>query len=141
VTSAYVGATWGTVVGLGNVGTVVVLSDVGGSGGGPCTLLVMIVSPSESTINLGGDASGMSGTWCGISSSDVGFAPWLWKGHPHDVWKELPNSKVAYRIADKVIQAKGDNKFLGSGGSIHCGIGNDFKFTENGIERKDQCFQ
>jgi hypothetical protein len=55
----------------------------------------------------------------------------------------VPNSKVAsadvqaYRIADKVIQAKGDNKFLGSGGSIHCGIGNDFKFTENGIERKD----
>jgi hypothetical protein len=43
----------------------------------------------------------------------------------------------AYRIADKVIQAKGNNKFLGSGGSIHCGIGNDFKFTENAIERKD----
>jgi hypothetical protein len=48
----------------------------------------------------------------------------------------VSNSKVAYRIADKVIQAKGDNKFLGSGGSIHCGIGNDFKFTEDGIERK-----
>jgi hypothetical protein len=63
---------------------------------------------------------------------------------PENVWKELPNSKVAsayvqaYRIADKVIQAKGDNKFLGSGGSIHCGIGNDFKFTANGIERKDK---
>jgi hypothetical protein len=37
-----------------------------------------------------------------------------------------------------VIQAKGNNKFLGSGGSIHCGIGNDFKFTENGIERIDK---
>jgi hypothetical protein len=66
----------------------------------------------------------------------------IWQ-NAEDVWKELPNSKVAsayvqaYRIADKVIQAKGDNKFLGSGGSIHCGIGNDFKFTENGIERKD----
>jgi hypothetical protein len=65
----------------------------------------------------------------------------IWQ-NAEDVWKELPNSKVAsayvqaYRIADKVIQAKGDNKFLGSGGSIHCGIGNDFKFTENGIERK-----
>jgi hypothetical protein len=59
VTSAYVGTTWGTVVGLGlgNVGTVVVLSNVGGSGGGPCTLLVMILSSSESTINLGGDWS------------------------------------------------------------------------------------
>jgi hypothetical protein len=56
---------------------------------------------------------------------------------------EPPNSKVAstyvhaYRIADKIIQAKGVNKFLGSGGSIHCGIGNDFKVTENSIERKD----
>jgi hypothetical protein len=44
----------------------------------------------------------------------------------------------AYRIADKVIQAKGNNKFLGSGESIHCGIGNDFKFTKNGIERIDK---
>jgi ABC-type branched-subunit amino acid transport system substrate-binding protein len=66
----------------------------------------------------------------------------IWQ-NARDVWKELPNSKVAsayvqaYRIADKVFQAKGDNKFLGSGGSIHCGIGNDFKFIENGIERKD----
>jgi hypothetical protein len=33
--------------------------------------------------------------------------------------------------------AKGDNKFLGSGGSIRCGIGNDFKETLNGIQRKD----
>jgi hypothetical protein len=44
----------------------------------------------------------------------------------------------AYQIAGKVIQAKDDNKFLGSGGSLHCGIGNDFKFTENGIERIDK---
>jgi hypothetical protein len=57
-----------------------------------------------------------------------------------DVWKELANSKVASayflasRIADKVIQAKGDHKFIGSGGSIHCGIGNHFEFTENSIE-------
>jgi hypothetical protein len=41
----------------------------------------------------------------------------IWQ-NAQDVWKELPNSKVAsayvqaYRIADKVIQAKGDNKFL-----------------------------
>ena len=44
----------------------------------------------------------------------------------------------AYRIAEKVIQADGDNNFLGSGGNIHCGIRNDFKSTENGIERKDK---
>jgi hypothetical protein len=67
----------------------------------------------------------------------------IWQ-NAEDVWKELQNSKVAsacvqvYRIADKVIQAKGDNKFLGSGGSIHCGIGNDFKFTANGVERIDK---
>jgi hypothetical protein len=67
----------------------------------------------------------------------------IWQ-NAQDVWKELPNSKVAsacaqaYRIAGKVIQANGDNKFLGSAGSIHCGIGNDFKFTENGIERIDK---
>jgi hypothetical protein len=44
----------------------------------------------------------------------------------------------AYRIADKVIEAKGDNTFLGAGGNIHCGIKNDFKETDNGIERKDK---
>jgi hypothetical protein len=66
----------------------------------------------------------------------------IWQ-NAQDVWKELPNAKVAsgyvhaYRIAAKVIQAEGDNKFLGSGGSIHCGIGKDFKETENGIKRKD----
>jgi hypothetical protein len=44
----------------------------------------------------------------------------------------------AYRIADIVIQAEGDNKFLGSGGSIHCGIRNDSNLQKNGIERKDK---
>jgi hypothetical protein len=39
----------------------------------------------------------------------------IWQ-NAQDVWKELPNSKVAsayvqgYRIVDKVIQAKSDNK-------------------------------
>jgi hypothetical protein len=67
----------------------------------------------------------------------------IWQ-NAQDVWKELPNCNVAsayvqaYRIADKVIQAKGDNKFLGSGGSIHCGIRNDLKKTANGIERIDK---
>jgi hypothetical protein len=42
----------------------------------------------------------------------------------------------AYRIADKVIGAKGDNAFLGSGGNIHCGIRKDFNFTANGLEPK-----
>jgi hypothetical protein len=67
----------------------------------------------------------------------------IWQ-NAQNVWNELPNSKVAsaylhaYWIAEKVIQAKGNNKFLGSGGSIHCGIGNDFKFTENGMQRIDK---
>jgi ABC-type branched-subunit amino acid transport system substrate-binding protein len=67
----------------------------------------------------------------------------IWQ-NAQDVWKELPNWKVASayvqadRIADKVIQAKGDKKFLGSGGSIHCGITNNFRPTENGFERFDK---
>jgi hypothetical protein len=68
----------------------------------------------------------------------------IWK-NAEDLCNKLPNAKVAasaygqaYRIANKVIQAKGDNKFLGSGSSIHCGIGNDFKFTANGVERIDK---
>jgi hypothetical protein len=79
----------------------------------------------------------------GVRRSPVLPEDEIWQ-NAQDVRKELPNSKVAssciqaYRIADKLIQAKGDNKFLGSGGSIHCGIGNDFKFTENGIERIDK---
>jgi hypothetical protein len=57
-----------------------------------------------------------------------------------DTWKQLPSSKVAsayvqaYRIADKVIQAKGNNKLLVSGGKHP----SHFKFTENGGERIDK---
>jgi hypothetical protein len=67
----------------------------------------------------------------------------IWQ-NAQDVWNKLPNSNVAsayvqaYRIADKVIQAKGDNKFLGAGGNIHCGIRKDFKSTANGLERFDK---
>ena len=54
------------------------------------------------------------------------------------VWNELPNYKIesayihAYRIANKVIQAKGDNSFIGSGGSIHCGVDADFEVSKEG---------
>ena len=61
------------------------------------------------------------------------------------VWNALPNSKIgsayvqAFRIADKVIKAKGDNKFLGSGGQgIHCGVRDDFKETAGGLARIDE---
>jgi hypothetical protein len=79
-----------------------------------------------------------------VTMRSITPAEFLGSENAEDVWKELPNSKVAsayvqaYRIADKVIQAKGDNEFLGSGGNIHCGIRNDFKFTANGLERKDK---
>jgi hypothetical protein len=59
------------------------------------------------------------------------------------VWKELPNCNIAsgyiqaYRIAKKVIEEKGDNKFLGFGG-IHTNVTTDFYKTDNGMARKDR---
>ena len=59
------------------------------------------------------------------------------------VWKELPNCNIAsgyiqaYRIAKKVIEEKGDNKFLGFG-SIHTNVTTDFYKTDNGMARKDR---
>ena len=49
----------------------------------------------------------------------------------------------SYRIAADVIKAKGDNKFLGVGGSVggttHDGVRADFKDNTNriGLTRKD----
>ena len=66
-----------------------------------------------------------------------------------EVQKELTPVKVAsgyiqaYRIAADVIKAKGDNKFLGVGGSVggttHDGVRADFKDNTNriGLTRKD----
>jgi len=61
------------------------------------------------------------------------------------VWKELPNSKIAsgyiqaYQIAQKVIASGGDNKFLGASncGGMHVGVRNDFEATLLGLKRKD----
>ena len=61
---------------------------------------------------------------------------WL---NAQEVQINLHNDKVvsayiqAYRIADKVIQAKGNHTFIGYGGKIHCGVRKEFSFTENGI--------
>jgi hypothetical protein len=72
----------------------------------------------------------------------------IWK-NAESMWKELPNCKVAsgyiqaYRISEKVMKEKGDNKFLGAGGSIHTNVRTDFYETENGLARKDKkrcCF-
>jgi hypothetical protein len=62
------------------------------------------------------------------------------------VWNQLPNSKIAsgyiqaYRIAEKVIRAKGNNDFLGNGmrsEGIHAGVRDDFFETHNGLSGKD----
>jgi len=60
-----------------------------------------------------------------------------------EVWMRLENWKIAsayiqaHRIAKKVIAAKGDNAFLGGGGCIHVGVGDDFVASEDGLVRKD----
>lgn len=59
------------------------------------------------------------------------------------VWNDLPSSKIAsayvqsFRIAKKVIDARGDNAFLGSSGSIHVGVRKDFAETSTGLRRRD----
>jgi hypothetical protein len=67
----------------------------------------------------------------------------IWQ-NAQNVWNELPNSKVAsayfhaYRIVDKVIQAKGDNKFIDSGGHIVGSetISNEPKMVLNELRRR-----
>ena len=58
------------------------------------------------------------------------------------VWHDLPSSKIAsgyvqaFHIAKKVVEAQGDNGFLGASGSIHVGIRKDFDETATGLCRK-----
>ena len=68
----------------------------------------------------------------------------IWETANH-VWNNLENDKIssayiqAYRIADKVIKAKGSNDFLGNGGSIHTDVRKDFYKTDaGGLARKDK---
>lgn len=70
----------------------------------------------------------------------------IWN-NARELWnKELPNCKIAsgyiraYRVADKVIRAKGSNSFLRTSRDsegIHTGVNTDFYSTDNGMERKD----
>ena len=59
------------------------------------------------------------------------------------MWKKLQYSKIesayvqAYRIAGKVVEAEGGNKFLGIGGTPHFGIRKYFYPTNKGLARKD----
>jgi hypothetical protein len=43
-----------------------------------------------------------------------------------------------YRIAEKVIKEKGDNKFFGVGKSIHTNVRTDFYEIDNGLARRDK---
>ena len=60
-----------------------------------------------------------------------------------EVWKQLPNCKIArgyalsYRIAQKVIDNEGDNAFLGKSKGLSSNIKQDFNDTHHGIARKD----
>ena len=66
----------------------------------------------------------------------------IWKV-ANEVWKALPNSKIAsgyvqaHRIAAEVIKAGGSNEFLGVGGNIHSGVRKDFHETATGLKRRD----
>ena len=59
------------------------------------------------------------------------------------VWHDLPSSKIAsgyvqaFRIAKKIVEAQGNNGFLGASGSIHVGICKDFDEMATGLCHKD----
>ena len=59
-----------------------------------------------------------------------------------DVWKQLPNSKIAlgfaqaHLIAGKVVATQGGNSFLGAGGDgISVCVRRDFSETTMGLKR------
>ena len=67
----------------------------------------------------------------------------IWEG-TQQVWRDLPNSKIAsgcvqaHRIAKRVVEAGGDNAFLGYGGTgISVGIRKDFSETKTGLKQID----
>ena len=67
----------------------------------------------------------------------------IWKA-AEEVFKELPSCKIAsgfiqaYRLAERIIQHRGDNTFLsGSSGGIRTGVSKDFQQTKTGLVRKD----
>ena len=48
-----------------------------------------------------------------------------------EVWNKIPNENIGrafvqyLRTLSKVINAKGSNAFVGSGGTMHCGVSRD----------------
>jgi hypothetical protein len=68
----------------------------------------------------------------------------IWEAS-NDVWHGLPSSEIAsgfvqaHRIAQKVIEAKGGNGFLGNtaGSSIHCGVRKNFNESSKGLGQRD----
>ena len=67
----------------------------------------------------------------------------IWDGAEY-IWRHMPSCDVArafvlsYRIAKKIVSAKGDNNFLtGKKGGLHSNVRKDFIDTATGIERRD----
>ena len=60
-----------------------------------------------------------------------------------EVWRKLPNSKIAsayahaYCIAEEVVKRQGDNKFLGERSGLSFGVRKRFHETAVGITRRD----
>ncbi len=60
------------------------------------------------------------------------------------VWVKTTSAEVArafvlaYRVINKIIEEKGDNRWLADG-MPHCNVRRDFMDTEYGIRRKDSC--
>ena len=58
-----------------------------------------------------------------------------------EVWDKLPNKKIAaafiqyWRTLAKVIKSKGNNDFVGSGGSMYCDVSKDVMATKDGLIR------
>jgi hypothetical protein len=79
-----------------------------------------------------------------LYSSSVADADEIWKA-ALNVWTNMESATIArgyllaYRIANKVIQAKGSNAFLREK-DLHCGVRNDFANTAKGITKKTNVF-
>lgn len=73
-------------------------------------------------------------------SGSVADAEPIWNA-AKSVWTNMESATIArgyvlaYRIAEKVIKAKGSNAFLRQQ-DLHCGVRMDFANTDNGIQKK-----
>jgi hypothetical protein len=91
---------------------------------------------------------GMSRRHCNLARDRGSFNVWkedqIWAA-ANDVWHVLPRCKIAsgfvqaHQIAQKVIDASGENEFLGNKSfdkGIHCDVRKDFNETTKGLSRR-----